>query len=105
MLALGLAAVVPARSGDLRSHPHPSRDFVSAPALARAWVAADDSIVADGGATILRVHSRRAPRAVVLFHGFTNSPRQFADLADSLFAAGDNVLVPRLPHHAERGKN
>jgi esterase/lipase len=42
---------------------------------------------------------------VVLFHGFTDSPRQFAALADSLFAGGDNVFVPRLPHHAERGKD
>jgi carboxylesterase len=42
---------------------------------------------------------------VVLLHGFTDSPRQFATLADSLFAQGDNVFVPRLPHHAERGKD
>jgi esterase/lipase len=105
MIALGLAAVVPVRAGDLRSHPHPSRDYADAVARARALVALDDSVVAEGGATILRVHSARAPRAVVLFHGFTNSPRQFAELADSLFAAGDNVLVPRLPHHALRGKD
>lgn len=105
MIALGLAAMVPVRAGDLRSHPHPTRDYADAVRRARALVASDDSLVAEGGATILRVHSARAPRAIVLFHGFTNSPRQFAELADSLFAAGDNVLVPRLPHHAERGKD
>lgn len=105
MIALGLAAMVPVRAGDLRSHPHPTRDYADAVHRARGLVASDDSIVADGGATILLVHPTRAARAVVLFHGFTNSPRQFAELADSLFAAGDNVLVPRLPHHAERGKN
>jgi esterase/lipase len=105
MLALGIAAVVPARAGDLRSHPRPARDYADAVARARAVIAAEDSIVADGGGTILRVHATRAPRAVVLFHGFTNSPRQFAQLADSLFALGDNVFVPRLPHHAERGKD
>ena len=43
--------------------------------------------------------------AVVLIHGFTDSPRQFAELADSLYAAGDNVLVPRLPHHALRQRD
>ncbi|MGH7620538.1 MAG: alpha/beta hydrolase, partial [Gemmatimonadaceae bacterium] len=105
MIALGLAAMVPVRAGDLRSHPHPSRTYAEAVARARKLVTSDDSIVAEGGATILLVHSGRAPRAVVLFHGFTNSPRQFAELADSLFASGDNVLVPRLPHHAERGKD
>jgi esterase/lipase len=105
MIVLGIAAVVPARAGDLGSHPNPSHDFADAVSRARALIAKDESLVAEGGATILLVHSTRTPRAVILFHGFTNSPRQFADLADSLFAAGDNVLVPRLPHHAERGKN
>jgi esterase/lipase len=47
-------------------------------------------------------HNRRTPRAVVLLHGFTNSPRQFQEFATDLYAAGDNVYVPRLPRHAER---
>jgi carboxylesterase len=102
---LGLAAIVPTSPGDVRSHPHPSKSFNDAEARARALIAADAKIVAEGGATILRDHGRRTARAVVLIHGFTDSPRQFASLADSLYALGDNVLVPRLPHHAERGKN
>ena len=51
------------------------------------------------------MHGAKTPRAVVLLHGFTDSPRQFAALADSLYALGDNVFVPRLPHHAERGRD
>jgi len=105
MLALGFAAVVPARTGDVASHPNPAHGFADASQRALRWIAADENVVADGGATILRSHGQRTARAVVLFHGFTDSPRQFADLADSLYAAGDNVLVPRLPHHAERGKS
>lgn len=105
MLILGIAAVVPATAGDVRSRPNPAPDFDHAVARGRAEIVADSAIVAPGGAPILRVHSGRAPRAVVLLHGFTDSPRQFAALADSLFAQGDNVFVPRLPHHAERGKD
>jgi carboxylesterase len=105
MLALGLAALVPLGIGDLRARPHPSRSFDDAVARARRIIAADDSIVADGGASMLLTHARATPRAVVLLHGFTNSPRQFADLADALFTAGDNVFVPRLPRHAVRGKS
>jgi len=105
MLILGIAAVVPATAGDVRSHPNPARDFNQAVTRGRAEVAADSAIAAPGGAPILLVHAGRAPRAVVLLHGFTDSPRQFAALADSLFAEGDNVFVPRLPHHAERGKD
>ena len=104
MLALGLAAVVPMGAGDLRPRPHPAKDYADAVDRARHLIAADDSIVAEGGASILRAHGHRTPRAVVLLHGFTNSPKQFEGLADSLYAAGDNVIVPRLPRHAVRGK-
>ena len=105
MIALGVAAAIPSSVGDMRSHPHPARSFDDAVARARQIIVRDDSVVADGGATILLSHAHRTPRAVVLLHGFTDSPRQFAELADSLFAHGDNVLVPRLPHHAERRRD
>jgi len=51
------------------------------------------------GASLLLVHGARTPRAVVLIHGLTNSPRQFRELAQQLHAHGDNVIVPRLPLH------
>ena len=105
MLILGIAAVVPATAGDVRAHPNPAIDFDHAVDQARAEIRADSAIAAPGGGSILLTHAARAPRAVVLLHGFTDSPRQFAALADSLFAAGDNVFVPRLPHHAQRGKD
>src|SRR5262249_31017660 len=105
MLVLGIAAVVPAGAGDMRSHPNPTKDYEAAVARANQITAADTAVAAPGGESILLVHGAKAPRAVVLFHGFTDSPRQFAALADSLFALGDNVFVPRLPHHAERGRD
>jgi esterase/lipase len=64
--------------------------------------AADDSVVARGGRSVLLTHGRRTPRAYVLLHGFTNSPSQFQEVGERLFATGDNVYIPRLPHHAER---
>lgn len=105
MIILGIAAVVPATAGDVRSHPNPAPNFDRAVSRAREVITADSAIAAPGGRPILLTHGARAPRAVVLLHGFTDSPRQFATLADSLFAQGDNVFVPRLPHHAERGKD
>jgi len=105
MVVLGIAAVLPASAGDVRAHPDPARSYREALARARVMVAEDSTIAAAGGESILLTHADRAPRAVVLFHGFTDSPRQFAALADSLFAHGDNVIVPRLPHHAERGRD
>ncbi|HSQ33003.1 MAG TPA: alpha/beta fold hydrolase [Gemmatimonadaceae bacterium] len=105
MVVIGIAAVVPASAGDVRSHPSPARGYTDAVFRARARIAADSLVAAPGGESILLTHGARAPRAIVLLHGFTDSPKQFQALADSLYARGDNVFVPRLPHHAERGRD
>ena len=105
MVVIGIAAVVPASAGDVRTHPSPARGYADAVARARARIAADSLVAASGGGSILLTHGARVPRAVVLLHGFTDSPKQFQALADSLYARGDNVFVPRLPHHAERGRD
>jgi carboxylesterase len=102
-VAVGVVATIPTRTRDLRSRPAPALNYASAIALASSQQALDDSIAVPQGRSILLTHGHRVERAVVLFHGFTDSPRQFAEFADSLYAAGDNVYVPRLPHHAERG--
>jgi esterase/lipase len=48
------------------------------------------------------VHGQRTPRVFVLLHGFTDAPKQFEALGARFFDSGDNVYIPRLPHHAER---
>jgi len=101
-LVVGLAATIPLRSGNLRSHPFPAADYRSAVDRVTRRQTADDRVVAPGGRTVLLTHGTRVPRVDILLHGFTDSPSQFAELADSLFQGGDNVYVPRLPHHAER---
>jgi alpha-beta hydrolase superfamily lysophospholipase len=105
VLFFGLAAFAPTRSGDLLAHPAPVRDYAAAVARIEALQTREDSIVAPGGGSILLTHGNRAPRVVVLFHGLTDSPLQYYALAQWLFAQGDNVFVPRLPHHAERAGN
>jgi esterase/lipase len=49
--------------------------------------------------TFVLHHGRKTDRAIVLFHGFTNCPRQFVELAQLFFNRGFNVYVPRLPRH------
>ena len=94
-----LTAFLPTNTDALVSHPHPATDYDAAVTRARL-VERGDSIATPSGRSVLRVHGHRTPRAFVLFHGLTNSPYQFRDLADSIYAAGDNVFVPRLPWHA-----
>jgi len=49
--------------------------------------------------TILLTHGTRAPRAYLLLHGLTATPRQFADFGRRLYEGGANVYIPRMPHH------
>ncbi|HKN66264.1 MAG TPA: hypothetical protein VJW73_08315 [Gemmatimonadaceae bacterium] len=97
-----VTAFVPTNTGSLVSHPHPAANYDDAIARAR-FFERGDSIATASGRSLLRVHGHRTSRAFVLFHGLTNSPYQFRDLADSIYAAGDNVFVPRLPWHALPG--
>jgi alpha-beta hydrolase superfamily lysophospholipase len=102
VLFFGLVAFTPTRLGDLHAHPMPIADFGTAVARIAAIQAHEDSIVAPGGGSILLSHGHRTARVVVLFHGLTDSPLQYFPFAQQLFEQGDNVFVPRLPHHAEK---
>ena len=104
VLYLGLAAALPTRVGSLGPHSNPARDYEAAIRLAQAIQRADTAATT-GGKSIILVHGWRTPRAIVLFHGLTNSPRQFRQLAATLYDGGDNVFVPRLPQHALRRAN
>ena len=64
----------------------------------------DDATIHARGGSILLEHGRRTPRAVLLLHGLTASPMQCGELARSLHANGDTVLVPRLPGHGARDR-
>jgi len=44
-------------------------------------------------------HGHRTERVVILLHGFTNCPQMWVKFGEELFAAGNTVLIPRLPRH------
>ncbi|MBV9103556.1 MAG: alpha/beta hydrolase [Candidatus Eremiobacteraeota bacterium] len=45
-----------------------------------------------------------AGTAVVLLHGITNTPQQYAALAPQLHADGHSVIAPRFPYHGYRDR-
>ncbi|HZY98033.1 MAG TPA: alpha/beta fold hydrolase [Candidatus Baltobacteraceae bacterium] len=59
----------------------------------------DHPAVGEKGRTITHLYGERRPRAIVLLHGMSASPPQFARYARDLYERGHNVIVPRLPHH------
>ena len=64
---------------------------------------ADDDVL-PAAKTMLLERGARAPMAVVLLHGYTNSPAQFATFAPAVFDRGANVLVPRMPEHGDKNR-
>src|SRR5690242_13445862 len=98
-LLAGCAGATPGIAPLPLSVPATFEDAVAMIALRQA---ADDSVVVAGGRTLLLSHGARTARVFVLLHGFTDLPEQFVVVGQHLFAGGDNVYIPRLPHHGER---
>lgn len=46
-------------------------------------------------------HGSQTTNAIVLFHGFTNCPQQFDQMAHEFYDRGFNVYVPRIPRHGK----
>jgi carboxylesterase len=59
----------------------------------------DGESVSPDGHMIFLTHGEQAHKAIVFFHGNTNSPRQFEALGRIFYERGYNVLIPRVPHH------
>ena len=96
------AACTQLSSGDAPASTLPPLDYQEAVASIARRQSSDDSIIVPNEGSILLPHGHRTPYAFLLLHGFSDSPRQFKDVGEYLFAAGHNVYIPRLPHHAER---
>ena len=59
----------------------------------------DGEDVSPDGRTIFLARGEKTQKAIVFFHGNTNSPRQFEALGKIFYKKGYNVLIPRVPHH------
>ncbi len=77
----------------------PAASYDDALARVGAIVARDDDRVLPAARTALMTHGDRRPWSVVLLHGLTNNPAQFAAFAPMVYERGANVLVPRLRDH------
>ena len=64
----------------------------------------DAADIGEMGRSLVFDCGRRTDRAVLLLHGLSASPRQFAAIAGALHERGHNVFVPRLPRHGYRNR-
>jgi carboxylesterase len=94
-----LTWVTRVRSRGLESHADPAADYDGAvERLAQLELLDDDTINPVCRSRGL-LHGHKTDHAVVLLHGLTNCPQQWAPFADLLHARGVNVLLPRMPRH------
>jgi pimeloyl-ACP methyl ester carboxylesterase len=49
-------------------------------------------------------HPQPMAKVAVLYHGFTNSPKQFEQLGQQLFEQGYNVYIPRLKYNGHKSR-
>lgn len=93
----GAVALAPVSTRSLQPRPRPARSYAEALARFDALHHRDGSQVNPVCFSRLLTHGRQTERAVVLFHGVTNCPQQYAVLGQMLFKRGANVLIPRMP--------
>jgi carboxylesterase len=82
----------------------PAHSYEEALARVRAFQALDDDSIADYARTKFLDHGSPQAYCVVLLHGLTNNPNQYAQLAPQIFALGANVFVPRMPDHGDKNR-
>lgn len=104
VLAAVLAVVMvlgftPLLDANLQSNPRPASDYAGAMSQAAALQSADGADVNPLCKTQVLDQGGRTERSVVLLHGYTNCPQQFAVMAQAYYDAGYNVVVARIPQH------
>jgi esterase/lipase len=101
LMALMLFLIpVPVRG--LESRPNSLQRYTEAVTRFEALAEDEQTQCFPLGRSLLLAHGHQTPLAFVLIHGMTNSPHQFAEFGQLLWAQGHNVLIPRLPYHGLR---
>jgi pimeloyl-ACP methyl ester carboxylesterase len=79
----------------------PARDFADARARFDELAALDGPNVIPEGRSRFYAHGERTRLAIVLLHGLTNAPEQWARFSVEAHARGHTLIVPRLPGHGD----
>jgi carboxylesterase len=97
--AAGLSWLSRWKTRGLTSNPDPAGSYVHGLARMARMQAAEDASILPICRTRGLLHGHPTEHVVVLVHGLTNCPQQWAGFADLLYKQGYNVLLPRMPRH------
>jgi pimeloyl-ACP methyl ester carboxylesterase len=106
-LGLGAALTWPPRTGHIRSTARPAGTYDEALERFAELHARDDATINPNCRSQLLGHGGPTASVVLLLHGMTNCPIQFAQFGQLLYDAGHTVMIPRLPRNglADRRTN
>lgn len=82
----------------LVSHPNPVKNYAEAVERIQA-IQAGETDLNPLCVTRFMTHGEQTERVIVLVHGYTNCPQQFAELGKRFYDLGYNVLIVPLPGH------
>jgi carboxylesterase len=86
--------------GELEACPNPITSYEEAVSRVKAMQEADNlDLTRDVCITKLYDHGMQTEHVIILIHGFTNCPEQFNEIGKQYYEAGNNVFIPRTPHH------
>jgi carboxylesterase len=97
--AVGLTWLSGVKARGLESRPAPASTYAEALMQLASLEAAEDETILPICRTRGLLHGQRTEQVVILVHGLTNCPQQWAPFAELLYARGFNVLLPRMPRH------
>jgi pimeloyl-ACP methyl ester carboxylesterase len=78
---------------------NPALDYDAAIARYAEVQVEDDGTINPVCRSKIMTHGAKTERVIVLIHGITNCPEQFAEFAPLFFEQGYNVLIPRMPRN------
>lgn len=96
---LGLTLFIPWSSWILSSHPKPAKNYEEAVQRIQILRSAEGADFNPLCHTRFLAHGQKVKHVIVMVHGYTNCPQQFAELGEKFFELGYNVLIVPLPHH------
>jgi len=94
-----IAAFIPWGSWGLVSHSHPAGSYAEAVRRIKLSMASQGADFNSECQARFLTHGQKVARVIILVHGYTNCPQQFAALGQQFFELGANVLILPLPHH------
>lgn len=99
VLAIIAGLFIPWNAWALSSKPQPVQSYEEAAKRIEALGAVRASEMNPDCLLRFLTHGQKVQRAIIIVHGYTSCPAQFAALGQQFYDLGYNVLIAPLPHH------